>query len=75
MTNKNEPVDLDFSKATEVTPGEPVEHPSLSLMGGTFAERAAAAKKAEKAVKSDDAEDKAVSSASTKSRKPARKQA
>lgn len=79
MTNKSEPVDLDFSKAEPVKPGDPVEVSSLSQMGGTFAERAAARAKAEKtqakAVTADDdvVEDKAITSASTKARKPARK--
>lgn len=78
MTNKNEPVDLDFSKAEPVKAGEPVEVSSLSQMGGTFAERADARAKAEKAqakavTADDDVEDKAVTRASTKARKPARK--
>lgn len=79
MTNQSEPVDLDFSKAKDLKPGDPVEVSSLSQMGGTFAERAAAREKAEKAqakaVTADEnvVEDKAVTRASTKARKPARK--
>lgn len=62
------------TKATPIGPGDPVEHPALSQMGGTFAERAAAAKKAEpKAVKADEAEDKAVKTSATKSRSTRKK--
>lgn len=53
--------------STPQEPGEPVEAPSLTQMGATFAERAAAAKKtakkvSSKAVEADDdkAENKAV---------------
>lgn len=49
---------------------EPVEVPALSQMGATFAERAAAREQEAKAVQPGDAEDKAVSSAATKARKP-----
>lgn len=45
---------------------------ALSQMGATFAERKAA-REGKKAVKKDDAEDKAVTSAATKSRKSAAK--
>ena len=73
MTNKNEPVDIDPSKAVTLEPGDPVEAVAVTQMGSTFAERAAARAKAEaKQVKADDAEDKAVSSASTKSRRSSR---
>lgn len=69
---KNDPVDVDLATATPVEPGDPVEAAALSQMGATFAERQAAREKFEKAaaksVKSDAAEDKSVSSASTKSR-------
>lgn len=66
---KSAPVDTDLSRATPVEPGDPVEAPALTQMGGTFAERQAARKAAAKSVKSDAAEDKSVSSASTKSAK------
>jgi len=57
-------------KATPLEPGPPVEAPALSQMGATFAERAAARKKAEKrAVSGDDAENKAVSSSESKGRR------
>lgn len=72
MAGKSKPVDTDFTRATPVEPGDPVEATALSQMGATFAERQAAREKAERAaaksVKSDAAEDKSVSSASTKSR-------
>lgn len=65
------------SKAAPLEAGDPVEATQVTQMGSTFAERAAAAKKAEakpaakKAVKSDAAEDKAVSSSESKTRKKA----
>lgn len=62
---KNEPVDVDLTRAQPVEPGEPVEATALSQMGATFAERQAAR---EKAVKGSQTENKAVSSASTKKR-------
>jgi len=74
VTNENEPVDIDMSKATKVEAGEPVEAVAVSQLGSTFAERAAARAKADaKAVKSDDAEDKSVTSAGTKSRRTSKK--
>lgn len=51
-------------KATPLGPGDPVEYPAVA--GATFAERAAAHDT--KQVDADDAEDKAVRSASTKKR-------
>lgn len=70
MTSK--PVDI--SKAAPVEAGEPVEAPALTQMGATFAERAAAAKKAStKAVKSEDAEDKAVKASESKASRTRKK--
>lgn len=67
---ESKPVDIDPDvKSTPVKPGPPVEARALSQMGATFAERAAARKKAEKrAVSSDDAENKAVTSSESKAR-------
>lgn len=63
LVNSGDPV-----KATPLEPGAPVPAHAVTQQGSTFAERAAAAKAAAKAVKSDDVEDKAVSSSQTKSR-------
>jgi hypothetical protein len=67
---ESKPVAVDVdpdAKPTPLEPGPPVEAPALSQMGATFAERAAARKKAEKrAVSGDDAENKAVSSSESK---------
>lgn len=68
-------------KSSEPTPraealeaGDPVPALAVTQQGSTFAERAAAAKKAEaKAVKPDDVEDKAVSSSDTKARSTRKK--
>jgi hypothetical protein len=52
--------------------GDPVPAVAVTQQGSTFAERAAAAKKASaKAVDEDSVEDKSVSSARTKSRRKA----
>lgn len=71
MTNESKPVDIDREKAAKLTAGPPVEAPALSVMGSTFAERAAASKQAQgKQVDkdADEVEDKAVSTAETKKR-------
>jgi hypothetical protein len=54
------------AKATPIEAGDPVEDIAVSQLGGTFAERAAARAKAEKAVSKSSAEDKAVKKATTK---------
>lgn len=65
---------VEASKASPLEAGEPVQAVAVTQQGSTFAERAAAAKKAAaKAVKSEDSEDKAVTSASTKSRSARKK--
>lgn len=60
-------------KASPLEAAEPVEVPAV--MGATFAERAAAreGKSSKKAVADDDAENKSVSSAESKSRRSSRK--
>jgi hypothetical protein len=72
MPEKNEPVDIDPSKATPLEAVEPTEVPAV--MGATFAERKAAASKRapdQKAVESEDSsvEDKAVKPRSTRAKK------
>lgn len=59
-------------EASKLEAGEPVEAPAVTQMGSTFAERAAAAQKAAKAVQSDDVENKAVKKAAA-SKKSAKK--
>lgn len=66
MPNKNEPVDIDPTKATPLEAGDPVEAQAITQMGGTFAERAKARAAAEKRVRGDDAEDKAVKASESK---------
>lgn len=60
--NASKPVELP-ERATPLQPAEPTEVPAI--MGSTFAERAAASK----ALHAQDAEDKSVSSAQSKSRR------
>jgi hypothetical protein len=43
MADTKKPLDVPTGKAEPLGPGEPVEHSALSQMGGTFAERQAAA--------------------------------
>lgn len=65
---ENEAVDPDRTKATPLEAAEPVEVPAV--LGATFAERAAANKKASgKKVSDDDAENKAVTASESKSRR------
>lgn len=68
---ESKPVDIDPAvKAIPLEAGPPIKAPAPSQMGSTFAERAAARKKAEKrAVSNDDAENKAVSSSESKGRR------
>lgn len=61
---KSQPTDVNLERATPLEPGDPVPADAVTQQGSTFAERAKAAKQ----VRSGDAEDKAVSSASTKKR-------
>lgn len=58
-------------KATPLAAADPTEVPAV--YGATFAERAAAREQSSKAVRNDDAEDKAVKSSSTKSRRGSKK--
>jgi hypothetical protein len=61
-------VDLP-ERATPLEPGEPVEMPAVSQMGGTFAERKAAREELDaKAVSGSKAENKSVDSSESKSR-------
>lgn len=61
MAKKEQAVDVPL-EGTPLEPGDPVEAPALSQMGGTFAERAKAREAAEKKqVSGASTEDKAVS--------------
>ena len=65
---ENKAVDVDRTKATPLEAAEPVEVPPI--LGATFAERAAANRKASsKKVSEDDAENKAVTASESKSRR------
>lgn len=67
VDKKDAPVDVP-ERAVPVAPADPT--PAQQILGATFAERAAAAKKAStKAVANDDTEDKSVSSSQSKSRR------
>lgn len=69
MTEKTQPEATDLpERSTPLAPAEPKALPQI--LGSTFAERAAARAAADKkAVSGEDAEDKAVSSGQTKSRR------
>jgi len=69
---ESKPVEIPSreSKATPLGPGDPVEAPAWSQMGGTFAERKKAREAAEKkAVSSARSENKAVGSSESKGRR------
>lgn len=67
---KEKALDIPEGKAQPLGPGDPEEARALSQMGTTFAERAKAAKKtSSKAVDSDGAENKSVSSSRARTKK------
>lgn len=67
-SKKDAPVE-DQPKATPLEPGEPVEADAVTQSGSTFAERAKAREAAEKRVTGANAENKAVKSSESKSKK------